>query len=70
MCTEKGYETYDTVKKSLNYCIIIIWINNSTFSLVTLSLKIIEYVKSKISGKKVEPEEKFAKRIIITNLFT
>ena len=70
MCTELKTEVYQLCKKTLTYCIMVIWINNSAFSLITLLLKIIGYIKSKFASKKVEPEEKSDKRIVVTNLVT
>ena len=70
MCTELNTEAYELFKKKLIYSIMAIWINNSALSLITLIMKIIRYIKSKIASMKVEPEEKIEKRIVITNLST
>ena len=67
MCTGLVSGVYEGLKKALIYCIIVIWINNSAFSLIALLLKIIGYVKSRMIATKVESEEKTEKRIIITN---
>lgn len=70
MFTEWISGIFDKLKNTLIYCIIIIWINNSAFSVITLLSKIIGYIKSKIASKKVQPEVKTEKKIAITNLIT
>ena len=70
MCAELKTEVYELFKKKLVACVMIIWINNSTFSVINFLLKIIRYIKSKIESRKVEPEEKSDQRIVVTNLCT
>ena len=70
LCTESFNDFYEVLKKALNYCVMIIWINNSTFTVVGLLIKFFELVKLKIASRRVEPEEKSEKRIAITNLAT
>ena len=64
MCTKFKTENYELRKKILVYCVMIIWIINSAASIITLLLKIIGYIKSKIEGKKVEPEVKLKKELL------
>ena len=70
MSTELKTDSFETFKKILVYCVMVIWINNSAFSMITLLSKITGFIKSKVAKKKVGPDEKTEKRIVVTNLCT
>ena len=40
------------------YIVMFIWISNSTFTLLTFIIKIVEFIRSKYKKNKVQPEEK------------
>ena len=64
----KGY--IDEVKQVLFMFVTIIWASNSTFAILTLLIKVIEFIKSKFKKNKVLPQEKNEKDLVISNLET
>ena len=68
MCSNPKKESVDKFIDVAVYIVILIWINNSVFSVLKLVWKIVEFVKSRLRKGKVEPEKN--KEISITSLET
>ena len=70
MSLKEMKDYFEVIKKTLLILIAISWASNSIFTLLTIILGIIEWLKSKLERNKVLPQDNNEKGMVISNLET